>query len=76
MHHFVGAPDTSWADFARAIMPAGGLNCAITDIPTSTYPTPARRPLNSRLDCTSVARFGLMRPDWRAALPAIIKDLT
>lgn len=76
LHHFAGAPDVSWADFARAIMVAGGLGCAITDIPSSAYPTPARRPHNSRLDCASLARFGLTRPDWRADLPGIIKDLT
>jgi dTDP-4-dehydrorhamnose reductase len=75
IHHFAGTPDTSWADFARAIMAAAALPCVITDIPTSAYPTPARRPLNSRLDCSSLARFGLTRPDWRAALPEILHDL-
>ena len=76
LHHFAGSPDTNWADFARAIMAAAALPCQITDIPSSAYPTPARRPLNSRLDCTSLARFGLTRPDWRAALPHILEDLT
>ena len=74
-HHFAGSPDTSWADFARAIMAAADLPCQITDIPSTAYPTPARRPLNSRLDCTSLSRFGLTRPDWRAALSDIIHDL-
>ena len=40
-YHFAGSPDTSWADFARAIMAEAGLSCVITDIPTSAYPTPA-----------------------------------
>jgi dTDP-4-dehydrorhamnose reductase len=75
IHHFAGTPDTSWADFARAIMAAAALPCTITDIPSSAYPTPAKRPLNSRLDCSSLARFGLTRPDWRAALPDILLDL-
>jgi dTDP-4-dehydrorhamnose reductase len=76
-YHFAGAPDVSWADFARAIMRAGNLPCIINDIPSSAYPTPARRPLNSRLDCTSLMRdFGIDRPDWRAAIPAMIKELT
>ena len=75
LHHFTGAPDTSWADFARAIMAGAGLNCAIHDIPTSAYPTPARRPLNSRLDCSSLSQFGLTRPDWRDGLRDILKDL-
>jgi dTDP-4-dehydrorhamnose reductase len=75
IHHFAGAPDTSWADFARAIMTAANLPCTITDIPSAAYPTPAKRPLNSRLDCASLTRFGLTRPDWRAALPEILHDL-
>lgn len=49
-YHFAGAPDTSWADFARAIIAASGHPCALEDIPSSAYPTPARRPANSRLD--------------------------
>lgn len=75
-HHFAGAPDTSWADLARAIMVRANLACQITDIPTAAYPTPARRPLNSRLDCRSfTASFGIPRPDWRSGLDAILKEL-
>jgi dTDP-4-dehydrorhamnose reductase len=75
-YHLSGAPDTSWADFARAIMAAAGLSCTINDIPSSAYPTPARRPMNSRLDCTSLFRdFGITRPDWRAGLHDILKGL-
>ncbi len=76
IHHFAGAPDTSWADFARAIMAGAGLPCAINDIPTSDYPTPAKRPLNSRLDCSGFARdFSVARPDWRAGLVDILDEL-
>lgn len=75
-HHFSGQPDTSWADFARAIMAEAGLSCRIDDIPTAEYPTPARRPLNSRLDCSAfTAAFGIPRPDWRQGLAAIVKEL-
>lgn len=75
-HHFSGHPDTSWADFARAIMAEADLACRIEDIPSSAYPTPAKRPLNSRLDCTSLeAAFGIPRPDWRRCLTAIVKEL-
>ena len=77
IHHFAGAPDTSWAGFARQIMARAGLACQITDIPSSAYPTPARRPLNSRLDCTGfTAAFGLRRPDWRAGLDDILQELS
>lgn len=75
-HHFSGAPDTSWAGFARAIMAGAALGCRINDIPSSAYPTPARRPLNSRMDCAAFLRdFGIARPDWRAGLKDILKDL-
>jgi dTDP-4-dehydrorhamnose reductase len=48
----------------------------VTDIPTEAYPTPAKRPLNSRLDCrTAELLFGLARPDWRASLHRVLKDI-
>jgi dTDP-4-dehydrorhamnose reductase len=76
-YHLSGAPDTTWADFARAIMAAAGLPCGIRDIPSSAYPTPARRPMNSRLDCTSMFRdFGITRPDWQAGLRQIVRELS
>lgn len=75
-YHFSGAPDASWADFARAIMAEAGLPCAITDIPSRDYPTPATRPLNSRMDCATLSRdFGIPRPDWRLGLADIVQEL-
>ena len=75
IQHFSGAPDVSWADFARAIMAGAGLSCRIEDIPSSAYPTPARRPLNSRLDCSALRAFGLSRPDWRVGLSDVLKEI-
>lgn len=76
IYHFSGAPDTSWADFARAIFGAAKIPCAVTDIPSSDYPTPAKRPLNSRLDCSATeAAFGISRPDWRDSLTHILTQL-
>lgn len=76
IYHFSGAPDTSWADFARAIFDAANITCDVTDIPSSDYPTPAKRPLNSRLDCTTTeAAFGISRPDWRESLTHILTQL-
>ena len=73
LYHYSGAPEVSWADFARAIMAEAALPCTIEDIPSSAWPTPAARPLNSRLDCSGFEKaFGLPRPDWRAALPGMI----
>ncbi|EKE43292.1 hypothetical protein OCGS_2629 [Oceaniovalibus guishaninsula JLT2003] len=75
IHHLSGAPDVSWADFARAIFAVSGDRVAVTGIPTAAWPTPAPRPANSRLDCSGLAAaFGIGRPDWRAVLPSMIED--
>jgi len=74
--HFSGGPDVSWAGFARAIMDAAGLACRIEGIPSADYPTPARRPANSRLDCTATRdEFGLDRPDWRDGVTRVLARL-
>ncbi len=76
LYHFSGAPDTNWAGFAREIMAQAGLACRIADIASSDYPTPARRPMNSRLDCAAIRRdFGIDRPDWRAGLAQVLLEL-
>jgi dTDP-4-dehydrorhamnose reductase len=75
VHHFSGAPDVSWADFAREIFAQAGRAVTVEDIPSSAYPTPATRPLNSRLDCGSLSRFGLDRPDWKAGLRDVLAEL-
>ncbi|GGX70270.1 NAD(P)-dependent oxidoreductase [Tateyamaria omphalii] len=75
-YHFSGAPDCSWADFARGIFDAAGISCAVTDIPSSDYPTPAARPANSRLDCSTLTdTFGIARPDWGQGLKDILNNL-
>ncbi|MCE8009739.1 dTDP-4-dehydrorhamnose reductase [Aestuariivita sp.] len=75
-YHVSGGPDVSWADFAREIFAQAGIDCEVADIPSSDYPTPAKRPLNSRMDNSSFeAAFGLPRPDWRAGLREILTDL-
>jgi dTDP-4-dehydrorhamnose reductase len=74
-YHVSGGPDVSWADFAREIFAQSGLTPEVVDIPTSDYPTPATRPLNSRMDNSSFeANFGLPRPDWRVGLAEILSD--
>ena len=75
-YHFTGGPDVSWADFAREIFRLSGLSPEVADIPTSDYPTPAQRPLNSRLDNSlTETTFGIPRPDWRKGLRDILQDL-
>lgn len=76
VYHYSGGPDVSWADFARAIFAQAGLTPEVVDIPTSAYPTPAKRPGNSRLDCHKLETvFGISRPDWRAGLHDVLKEL-
>ena len=75
-YHFAGAPDVSWADFAREVFRQAGRTVTVEDIPTSAWPTPARRPANSRLDCAATeTAFGIARPDWRAGLADVLKEL-
>lgn len=75
-YHFSGAPDVSWCDFARAIFAAAGRATRVQGIPTREYPTPASRPLNSRLDCTTIeTTFNITRPDWRAGLADTLTEL-
>ena len=76
IYHYSGAPDTSWKGFAEAIFQAAGRNISVTGIPTVDFPTPAKRPLNSRLDCDATQSvFGVARPDWRAATVDIVTQL-
>ena len=75
-YHFSGAPEVSWANFADEIFDQAGKSVVVTPIPTADYPTPAKRPLNSRMDCTVTKRaFGIERPDWVAGLKTILEDL-
>lgn len=75
-YHVSGGPDVSWADFAREIFARAGISCEVADIPSSDYPTPAKRPFNSRMDNSlTETTFGLPRPDWRKGLADILNDL-
>lgn len=75
-YHFAGAPDVSWAGFAREILRQAGRASQVHGIASAEYLTAARRPLNSRLDCrTTTEAFGLWRPDWRGALGAVLQEL-
>src|SRR6056297_2376052 len=75
-YHFAGAPDVSWADFAREIFAQAGRAVTVRDIPAAQFPTKARRPANSRLDCTTLQQdFGIPRPEWRQSLAATLETL-
>ena len=75
-YHFSGAPDVSWAEFASKIFAQTGRTVRVNQILTAEYPTPAKRPLNSRMDCHSTEQvFGITRPNWQDGLNEILKDL-
>ncbi len=76
IYHFSGGPDVSWADFAAEIFTQANLACDITAIPSADYPTPAKRPLNSRMDCSATQTvFDIPRPDWRVSLSQVLAEL-
>jgi dTDP-4-dehydrorhamnose reductase len=76
IYHFSGAPDVSWKAFAETIFEMAGRKVEVHGIPTADYPTPAVRPLNSRLDCALTETvFGISRPDWRQGVRSVLKDL-
>ena len=76
VYHFCGAPDVSRVDFAAAVFELAGQSVAITSIPTRDYPTVAERPLNSRLDCSSMSdAFNIAQPDWRIDLAKVIAQI-
>lgn len=75
-YHYAGLPYTSWACFARETFALAGRTVQVTDIPAADYPTPARRPQNSRLDCSATqADFGIKAPDWQAALADVVRKV-
>lgn len=75
-YHFSGREDVSWAGFAREIFQQSGRGPSIIEVPTTDFPRPAPRPLNSRLDCSTLeADFGIVRPDWRVGLKDVLEEL-
>ena len=80
IYHATNAGETTWHGFACAIFAAAkpfGLSApTVTAIATADWPTPAKRPADSRLDCTKLAEmFGCRLPSWQSSLPAIVEQL-
>jgi dTDP-4-dehydrorhamnose reductase len=80
IYHLANAGETSWHDFAKSIFTyARQMGCPlkvaeVKPIPSSSYPTPARRPLNSRLDCTKAQGvLGVTMPHWEVGLREAIR---
>ena len=76
VYHATNEGYCSWAEFAQAIMDRAGLKCKVRPIPTSEYPTVAKRPLNSRMSKRSLDEAGFRRlPSWQDALARYIAIL-
>ncbi len=84
IYHLAAANPVSWHAFACRVVSlatAQGFDlrlqaAAIRAISTAEYPTPARRPRNSRLDCSRLERdFGLVMPDWEPYLRRMLQLL-
>ena len=66
----------SWAEFAQAIFDEAGMDCTVIPVPSSEYPTAARRPLNSRLSKACLDRNGFAHlPDWRDGLKRCLAEM-
>jgi dTDP-4-dehydrorhamnose reductase len=80
VYHFVNGGSTSWAGLAREIMALsaarGGPSAEVEGITTADYPTPARRPSNSRLSTFKITRdYGVTPRPWREAVAEIVAEL-
>jgi dTDP-4-dehydrorhamnose reductase len=78
--HMTGGGEATWAEFAQAIFSEaearGRKPVAVIPITTAQYPTPARRPANSRLDGTRLREVhGVALPDWRPSLKSCVARL-
>ena len=78
--HMAGAGDTTWAGLAAYVFEQsrrlGGPHARVQPISTADYPTPARRPHNSRLDTTKLAAVhGIRLPAWQDAVPPCVHRL-
>ena len=79
-YHFTGAGAVTWHGFAEAIFARAarwrGPAPAVEAIATADYPTPARRPANSVLDCSKIGEaFGVVPRPWRAQLTDVIREI-
>ena len=74
IYHFSNEGEISWYEFALAIREIGGFDCVVSGIPSSDYPTPARRPHYSLLDKSKITTtFGVVVPGYRESLERCMK---
>jgi dTDP-4-dehydrorhamnose reductase len=75
-YHFAQGPQTTWFDFTRKITELIGSNCKVKPIPSSAYPTAAKRPSNSALNTQRIENtLSLNIRPWESALEECIKRI-
>jgi len=75
-YHYADAGETSWHGFAAEIFRQAGLKARAVPIPAAEYPTPAKRPANSRLDAGKISRiFGIHPPAWQTSLAKVLAGM-
>lgn len=75
IYHYSNTGNISWYDFAIAIQQQIKSNCKVNPIPTSSYPTPAKRPAFSVLDTSKIQNtYGVAIPSWKDSLQACLAN--
>jgi dTDP-4-dehydrorhamnose reductase len=75
LYHLAPTGETSWQGFAQEIFRLAGRNMKVNPIPTSDYPAPATRPLNSRMDVTKLQQaLNIQLPDWQSQLALTLSE--
>ena len=76
VYHATNEGFCSWYEFAKTIMEYAKLSCEVVPVSTSEYPTPAKRPHNSRLSKQSIVDAGLpLLPHWQQALQRFLQEI-
>lgn len=76
IYHFSNTGVISWYEFALAIRDIAGLDCDIKPVPTSAYPTAAKRPAYSVMDISAIQKdFLVIAPEWKISLAACLDKL-
>jgi len=76
IYHATSSGSTTWHGFATEALRLASIRTTLIPIPTAAYPTAARRPANSRLNCDKLHRtFGIQLPGWQQSLATIMSQL-
>jgi dTDP-4-dehydrorhamnose reductase len=74
IYNYSNEGEISWYEFVLAIQEIGGYTCEVNGIPSSAYPTPAKRPAFSLLDKTKIKKvYGVRVPDYKESLKECLK---